>query len=769
MKNKIIKSKNKILYLLAILLMCVSFPLVATEYYVDSQNGSDQASGTSQAQAWRSLEKVNAANFRPGDVVRFARGGLWRGALLPKSGAAGAPITYTCYGSDNLPKPRFYGSAPLNRSADWVKVETKLWRTSSPVNEAPASMPLGVELEVGNLIFDGVQAGFRCWSKEELKTEGNFWFDYETRYVWLVCVNNPAEIFSEIEAAVRYERIVELSDVHYAVFSDFDVRYGAASGFDGINNSNITIRNCDVSWMGGGKFDAQTRFGNGIQFWGGCHDNLVENCRLWEILDAALTNQSSGFVSQRNITWRNNLIWNCAYSYEFWFCEGSNIDNIVFTNNICLNAGEGWYRSQRPGTPSAYGLHLDMILYPCSTTSFVVTNNVFAYATEYIFFTEADNITCMKSLFMNDNVWIQPPGDGRCLVKWKNEKIYDFGVYQEKTGLDQNSTFNVWKTFDNHAPLNAVYSTTLTLADLDAQLQDGFAWLNPLTPVTGGADQQYPATYTDPSGSYEPETGYIKINVAKVDQTLTADDIFRVNLGSSGIINLSGHVTSSARLNSGGAVTYKVTDAGTTGAKIEGNIFSHSSTGTAIITATTTGNNNYNGATTTFKLTVEMQRYSVVVISDGTDATGEGDYFAGTKVNIFAGTPPEGQQFKIWTTTSQNMFFTNAKSANAMFFMPINDVTVTAVFEKIITGVETPFAQNLKVYPNPFIDQINMMGANGCTLRVVDVTGATVHFQKITKPVETVHLEQLPAGLYFFHVEKNGMTCTIKTIKNFEI
>ena len=60
------------------------------------------------------------------------------------------------------------------------------------------------------------------------------------------------------------------------------------------------------------------RFGNGVEFWAGAHDCLVEGCRLWEIYDAALTNQGSGTNVQENITYRRNVIWNSEYSFEYW-------------------------------------------------------------------------------------------------------------------------------------------------------------------------------------------------------------------------------------------------------------------------------------------------------------------------------------------------------------------------------------------------------------------------------------------------------------------
>ena len=48
-------------------------------YYVDSENGNDDNDGTSETKAWKSLEKVNATTFKPGDKLRFKRGCSWSG------------------------------------------------------------------------------------------------------------------------------------------------------------------------------------------------------------------------------------------------------------------------------------------------------------------------------------------------------------------------------------------------------------------------------------------------------------------------------------------------------------------------------------------------------------------------------------------------------------------------------------------------------------------------------------------------------------------
>lgn len=77
----------------------------SASFYVDAQDGSDALSGTSARQAWRSLERVNAARFAPGDQVHFRAGSVWSGQLIiVSSGTEKHPVTFKAYGRG--PRPR---------------------------------------------------------------------------------------------------------------------------------------------------------------------------------------------------------------------------------------------------------------------------------------------------------------------------------------------------------------------------------------------------------------------------------------------------------------------------------------------------------------------------------------------------------------------------------------------------------------------------------------------------------------------------------------
>src|SRR5687767_12899363 len=70
-------------------------------YYV-SNGGSDSASGTSSGSAWKTINRVNAAQLRPGDKVLFAGGQSFSGGLYVPSAEGGTssnPVTFSTYGS----------------------------------------------------------------------------------------------------------------------------------------------------------------------------------------------------------------------------------------------------------------------------------------------------------------------------------------------------------------------------------------------------------------------------------------------------------------------------------------------------------------------------------------------------------------------------------------------------------------------------------------------------------------------------------------------
>jgi hypothetical protein len=221
------------------------------------------------------------------------------------------------------------------------------------------------------------------------------------------------------------------------VYDGLWVRYGAAHGFGGGSTRNITIRNCDISWIGGGlqfwrrnektgKIAYPVRFGNGIEFWGNAANNLVERNRLWEIYDAALTNQGRN-DTETDIVWRDNVIWNSEYSFEYWNAKLT--ANITFEHNTCVDAGCGWAHAQRP---DRNGAHLMYYSNRAATTNFVVRNNIFCRATEWTARSALDwryGLTHDHNLIWNDGAvpvfrWLE--GKPRQMLDWPAYRALGF-------------------------------------------------------------------------------------------------------------------------------------------------------------------------------------------------------------------------------------------------------------------------------------------------------------------------------------------------------
>lgn len=554
-------------------------------FYVDSEDGADNNAGLSPGDAWRTLDRVNSAELKPGDTVQFKCGGVWRGSLTPASGENGAPVSYTSYGQGE--RPLLLGSRPRDRAEDWVQVAENVWatrpleyelgeevnlresrwnyhqeagahiqlertesaegvilrinctdggsasnhlqlwgpsldvqkgaclmftfraRSSRPFvfprvailrNGAPwtryassaeagrplaegwstyqvpihveqsaedgrihialgglmppgtvlefqpqslraatPSIPDPLDVDVGNIIFDrGNVCGWKKWSLDDLVHPYDYYYDRSSQRVFLYSDANPASRCESLELALA-RHIVNQSGKHHVVYDGLALMYGAAHGFGGGNTHDIVIRNCDLGYIGGAHQHTRpdgtpVRYGNAIEFWGAARDNLVENCRIWEVYDAALTNQGRGPDSkQSNITYRNNIIWNAEYSFEYWnHPEAAVTRNIRFVNNTCVGAGRGWAHAQRP---DPNGSHLMFYSNTARTSNIEIKYNIFYDHTEW-----GSRYSSGWEVLpeIDYNLWYSQSG---VMAYWFREKIAGFEEYQEVTGLESHSRF----------------------------------------------------------------------------------------------------------------------------------------------------------------------------------------------------------------------------------------------------------------------------------------------------------------------------------------
>jgi len=359
--------------------------------------------------------------FTPTAVVLMKSGRPWtsyasRGEPLAPVGAEWAEHTVRFRATHTAGDARLTvflgGSLPAGAALFWQP--GSLARV-----ECNQAEPLSVD--VGNMIFDhGAAVGVKRWSEADLRQEGDYYYDRRQWQVKLRSAANPATRYRSIELALN-RHIINQGGRGHVVYEGLDLRYGAAHGIGGGGTACITVRDCDLSYIGGGhQFTTPqgrpVRFGNGVEFWADARDCLVEGCRLWEIYDAALTNQGSGVNVQENITYRRNVIWNCEYSFEYWNrAEASRTRNIRFEHNTCVNAGGGWGHGQRP---DPNGRHLMFYHNSAATENVSVRYNIFANATDSCLRLHGRDWTA--ALTMDHNCWFQAQGP---ILLWGDEKV----------------------------------------------------------------------------------------------------------------------------------------------------------------------------------------------------------------------------------------------------------------------------------------------------------------------------------------------------------
>ena len=363
-------------------MLASGFCALGNDYYVDSVKGDDSLDGRSQNTPWRTLDKVNKAALQPGDRVLLKRGGLWRETLHLRSGSEDKPLIYSHYGDGPLPliQPSVSASDP----ADWKEASDGIWTLTEKAAEA-------ISVDVGNIVFDhgAATCGWKRWKAEDLKKDGEYVYLWKTHNILLKYPENPAKRHKSVELVLRRFGVIH-DNAHDVIVDGLAIRYAGCHGFGGSNPKRYTIRNCEISYVGGAhQFTTQdgrnVRFGNGIEFWNSASDCLIENNRIWEIYDAALTNQGRANKPEapsveRNITYRNNTVWNAEYSFEYWNNpEYSITENILVENNTFVDAGYGWAHAQRPDVNGAHIMAYSNI---AQTKNFVFRNNIFFNSTE---------------------------------------------------------------------------------------------------------------------------------------------------------------------------------------------------------------------------------------------------------------------------------------------------------------------------------------------------------------------------------------------------
>lgn len=373
-------------------------------YYI-SPKGDDNNPGTSKDKPWRTTKHLaNTLTFKAGDAVLFERGGVYRNVSFEVVSG----VSYGAYGTGA--KPCLYGSA--RNYAD-----ESLWEKTSTANIWRIALEKGTP-DVGNLVFDhGKQFGLKIM-RNSLTGDYQFYYDASKGYVYLyLAAGNPGKLYSDIEICVKQTMIYnrKTTTVENVTIENLCIKYTGAHGIGliadyGKENKNITVRGCEIGWIGGSLLNASARYGNGVEFNGGIDGGLVEDCWIYQCFDAGYTNQ--GACYQKNITVKENLMEYNPYNIEVWSAKEigkGGMTNCAFKDNILRFAGYGWGTLNRHGSNTSVIGNISFYNYVIPCENMVISGNIFDCSYRYLVSIAYPNDTAGRGPTITGNTWNQKP------------------------------------------------------------------------------------------------------------------------------------------------------------------------------------------------------------------------------------------------------------------------------------------------------------------------------------------------------------------------
>lgn len=423
-------------------------------YYVSCE-GDDKNDGLTPGTAWKTLARVSAAELSAGDGVLFRRGDLFRGKVITCAG-----VSYGAYGEGD--KPKFYGwDRGLDDPALWTCVDAahRIWRWDEKILDPGTLVFNHGDAHSVKLIPSYIGGRFVCRNdetklfdmREEMVRDLDIYWHFEDTLttvpskgqdfpipvvneeslgdLYLRCDRgNPAEVFGSIEALTKRPMFVVGSkpDVRIDNLCMKYIGHHAITAGGGCVRG-LHVSGCEIGWIGGtiqhyagtdpnypeGGRGTVTRFGNGIEIYGGCDGYTVEDCYIYQCYDAGITHQittGGKKYTMTDVLYQNNLVEYCVYSIEY-FLEMNNgdtesyMDGIEMCGNILRHSGYGWGQ-QRHNTHTP--AHIKGWSYTNKASNYTVHDNLFDRAAYRMLHLVAEKTESCPD--MHDNTYIQYAG-----------------------------------------------------------------------------------------------------------------------------------------------------------------------------------------------------------------------------------------------------------------------------------------------------------------------------------------------------------------------
>jgi hypothetical protein len=386
---------------LLFLFLLATLNITATEkkvYYVSSTNGNDKNPGTLAAPR-KTIHSVLKASKENLDI-RLCRGDVFFENI---SGLKNSKIS--AYGKGA--RPVICGFKVLKDVNQWsYNASRNCWMldlkeasnfAGFKTNDADS---LAAWNDIGCIYVPKVDTiiGHIVKRIDLLKNNGDIFVDsaflknqlHKNSFRYLYYKGSDPRLLGHICLPVRAHGVSSMTNCD---IQDIAVMGFAMHGMCGLRG--CTVSNCRLDVIGGSVqigANPWVRFGNGIEFWSGTYDTVVEDCVISRTYDCGTTIQTNGNITnvQKNITFTHNVIYHCRQAFEHFLNPKDksllNYDNCHFTGNICID--NGWNDFDSPEARDA-----QILSYENLEKTLDISKNIFFGANYFCGFRKPDGMT----------------------------------------------------------------------------------------------------------------------------------------------------------------------------------------------------------------------------------------------------------------------------------------------------------------------------------------------------------------------------------------
>jgi parallel beta-helix repeat protein len=313
------------------------YDLIASQranYYVDQVSGNDANTGLSPTAAWKTIAKVNAHTFIPGDNIFFKRGCTWREQLtIGQSGTSDNHIVISAYGTGA--KPKINGANVITGWAHRYHQYANIWGTVNPAHTATWQV----------CVMNGVLCT-QVSTLASLTSANEFWINTAPNpdSIYVYSTVDPGTITTEISAR---DYCIYNSQKTYISISDIECRYAGHSGIYFIGPDSYPTQTAGYSTI-----DSCIIYGNrcfGIMSGYGYTNNTITNC-------VATYNGNGIYVA---IGADNTMVRHCYTAYN----RHVTITPYTDGSGIQLYEGLNLIAEYNESSNDQYGIYIDPKVY----------------------------------------------------------------------------------------------------------------------------------------------------------------------------------------------------------------------------------------------------------------------------------------------------------------------------------------------------------------------------------------------------------------------